>query len=626
MSVPTPASRLNRIVLCVLAMVVVSMAASRSAPADESRSYAVDQKVVNFVLPDAHGQQVALSDFNDKPTVVLFSMGTGCPISNLYLTQLNDLQRKFADRGFQIIGINSNAGVKLDELAEHVKEFKVDFPVLLDEDQAVANMLGIERTAEALLLDNFRTVRYHGRVDDRYGYTYKNAKASRRDLVEAIEELHAGRDVSVTTTKPAGCVITRKRDTGPAAQITYAKHVSRIIQERCQECHRPDSVGPFALMDYDDARNWTDMIREVVLQRRMPPWHADPRYGHFSTDRSLSKQQLSTLVRWIDDGAPFGDERDLPPEKEYYQGWQIGKPDIVFRLPEVQTIPADGVIPYLRFEIPTHFTEDVWFSAAELLPDNAAVVHHIQASCYVPQQAEQPGHNNAGNTASATKNARAAEAARQRRGTLVSSFAPGEAPFVFPDGVAGRIPAGAVLRITMHYTPTGKVEKDRSMLGLKLYRGTPQREAHTAAAFKRGLKIPPYDPNFLVEADHTFDQDVLLLSLHPHMHLRGKDMKYTAHYPDGTQELLLSVPQYDFNWQNTYEFAEAKRIPAGTRIRVAGHFDNSPQNPANPDPSKTIFFGPQTWDEMFIGYFNYTTSATLDELEAADPVAGAGGP
>ena len=176
-------------------------------------------------------------------------------------------------------------------------------------------------------------------------------------------------------------------------------------------------------------------------------------------------------------------------------------------------------------------------------------------------------------------------------------------PFEFPEGVAGRIPAGAVLRITMHYTPTGKVEKDRSSLGIKFYKGTPKREAHTAAAFKRGLEIPPYDPNYMVDAEYVLERDILMLSMHPHMHLRGKDMEYTAYYPDGTSELLLSVPQYDFNWQNTYDLKEPKLMPAGTRIHVVGHFDNSPQNPANPDPSKTILFGPQTWDEMFIGYF-----------------------
>lgn len=584
-----------------------------ASAAEDNREYAVGKKVVNFILPDSTGKSIALSDFNNKQSIVLFTMGLGCPISNLYSNELSKMQTEFEKQGFQIIGIHANSGVTVEEMAEHKKEFNINFPVLLDADQSVVDMLGLERTAEVLLLNNYRVVQYHGRIDDRFGYTYKNAKASRRDLYEAIKELQANQPISVATTKPLGCLITHNPESEDAEEITYAKHISRIVQQRCQNCHRPDAVAPFALMDYDDVRDFSEMIREVVLERRMPPWHADPRYGHFATDRSLSKEQLNTLIAWIDAGAPFGDKQDLPPEKEYYQGWSIGKPDIVFKLPEEQTIPADGVIPYLHFTVPSNFEEDVWFSAAELLPDNAAVVHHIQIYCYVPEEGEEVNLNDA----SDNQNARAQ---RRRKSSLVCSFAPGEDPFVFPEGVAGRIPAGAMLRFTMHYTPTGKVEKDRSMFGLKLYKGTPEREAKTAAAFGRNLKIPPYEPNHEMEAEYEFKEDALVLSMHPHMHVRGKDMHYTAYYPDGTSEILLSVPQYDFNWQNTYDYHEPKLMPAGTRLHVVGHYDNSPQNPANPDPSKTIVFGPQTWDEMFIGYFNYTSTKTIEESKQAEQV------
>ena len=272
---------------------------------DESRDFAVGQKVVNFILPDANGEQVALSDFSGKSSVVLFTMGLGCPISNLYSNELNKMQEEFASEGLQVIGIHANAGVTEAEMAEHAKKFAIDFPVLLDADQSVVDMLGIERTAEVLLLDNQRIVQYHGRIDDRFGYTYKNEKATRRDLYEAVVQLHSGDSISVATTKPLGCKITHNAASETTEQITYANQVSRIIQDRCQGCHRPDAVAPFALMDYDDVRDFSEMIREVVVQRRMPPWHADPRYGHFSTDRSLTKQQIKTLVSWIDAGAPL---------------------------------------------------------------------------------------------------------------------------------------------------------------------------------------------------------------------------------------------------------------------------------------------------------------------------------
>ena len=312
---------------------LLSLVCSSAMAADDDREYAVGQKVVNFILPDSTGKQISLSDFNDKQAVVLFTMGLGCPISNLYSNELSKMQTEFEKNGFQIIGIHANSGVTVEEMAKHKAEFKLNFPVLLDADQSVVDMLGLERTAEVLLLDNYRIVKYHGRIDDRYGYTYKNAKASRRDLYEAIKEQHDGKSISVATTKPLGCLITHNPEPEDAEEITYAKHISRIVQERCQNCHRPDAVAPFALMDYDDVRDFSEMIREVVLERRMPPWHADPRYGHFATDRSLSKEQLNTLVAWIDAGAPFGDKQDLPPEKDYYKGWSIGKPDIVFKLP-----------------------------------------------------------------------------------------------------------------------------------------------------------------------------------------------------------------------------------------------------------------------------------------------------
>ena len=279
--------------------------------ADQDREYALGQKVVNFILPDSDGNEVALSDFNDKQSVVLFTMGLGCPISNLYSNELNKIQREFAD-DLQIIGIHSNAGVTCEEMKKHKQEFAIEFPVLLDADQSIIKMLGVERTAEVLLLDNHRLVQYHGRIDDKFGYTYKKEQPTRRDLYTAITELHAGDSISVATTEPLGCKITHNPHEESAEEITYAKHISRIMQDRCEYCHRPEAVAPFALMNYDDVRDFSEMIREVVLERRMPPWHADPRFGHFATDRSLSKEQLNMLVSWIDSGAPFGDEKDLP--------------------------------------------------------------------------------------------------------------------------------------------------------------------------------------------------------------------------------------------------------------------------------------------------------------------------
>ncbi len=574
---------------CAIVAMLTMAAVFRSAPlrsADsksKTRESPVGQKVTDFILPDQNEQKVALSDYGDKKLVVLFFMGTHCPISNLYLTELTKLQDAHAKQGLQVIGVNSNAGITHKDLREHAEEYKVNMPVLLDAEQRLADRLGATRTAEIFLLDEQRKVRYHGRVDDRFGYTYKNAKPKRRDLAVAVEELLAGKQVSVTETKPLGCLITRSRRTKANTQVTYAKEVSRIIQTRCHECHRPGMIGPFSLLTYDDAVKWTDMMKEVVLEKRMPPWHADPRYGHWSNNRNMPQEEIDTLIAWIDAGAPFGDKQDLPKPKKYAEGWMIDQPDIVFELPEVVTVPADGVVPYLYFTVPTNFEEDVWIQAAEARPGNRAVVHHIIVFYRDPKQRRWRGRGH------------------------ICGTAPGDPPTILPPGVAKRIPAGAELLFQMHYTPTGKEEKDRSQVGFVLYKGDkpPVGFAETKGIMNTRFKIPAGEASHPVESSFTFRQDVKLLSLMPHMHLRGKDFRYQAIFPDGKRQTLLSVPRYDFNWQNTYRFAEPLSLPKGTRIDCLAHFDNSENNAANPDPTKPVRWGDQTWEEMMIGWVGF---------------------
>jgi peroxiredoxin len=544
----------------------------------------VGREIPDFILPDQSGKKVALSDHKSRRAVVLFFMGTGCPIANLYLAELAKLQKSEAANGLQVIGIQSNAGLTRDEIAAHAKEYKVAFPVLLDSEQRVADLLGANRTAEVFVLDEQRVVRYHGRVDDRFGYTYKRDEPRRRDLTEAVKEVLSRKKVSVARTDPLGCLITRvDRPRGPS-NVTYAKEISRIVQQRCHECHRPGMIGPFSLLTYEDAVENSAMMKEVVTLRRMPPWHADPRYGHFSNNRRMPQSEVDTLIAWIDAGTPFGDKKDLPPPKEYAEGWVIDKPDIVFELEEEITIQADGVVPYRYYIVPTNFKEDVWIQAAEARPGNRAVVHHIIVFYRLPDQKDRV----------------------RNRGSICGT-APGDPPLILPPGVGKKIPAGAELMFQMHYTPTGKVEKDRSMVGLVLYKGDkpPKHVAKSKGIMNYRFKLPAGASNHEVRSSFTFQEDVRLLTLMPHMHLRGKDFIYRAKFPDGRDEILLSVPAYDFNWQNTYRFAEPLRLPRGTKIDCVAHFDNSAGNPANPDPKKNVRWGDQTWEEMMIGWVGY---------------------
>jgi mono/diheme cytochrome c family protein len=370
--------------------------------------------------------------------------------------------------------------------------------------------------------------------------------------------------------------------------VTYAKQVSRILQDKCQTCHHAGTAAPFTIATYDDAVNWGDTFREVLADKRMPPWHADPRYGAFSNDRRLHKDEMDTLLKWLDTGMELGDKNDLPPARAYAEGWTIGKPDVVFELPEEQTIPAKGVVPYLYFTTPTNFKEDVWVQAAEALPGNRSVVHHIIVSYRSPQNKDRQGGRGIGEG-------------------MVVGTAPGDMPLILPPGVARKIPAGAELVWQMHYSPGGKEAKDRSKVGLVFYKGKekPKFNVQTRGVTNDTFAIPPGAPHHQVESEWIVPRDALLLSFMPHMHLRGKDFEYRAEYPDGRKEILLSIPGYDFNWQTAYRLAEPLRLPKGTKLHCTAHFNNSASNPANPDPKIQVVWGDQTWEEMMIGWVDY---------------------
>ena len=551
------------------------------AELDSSGSRLIRRRVPNFVLPDSTGEQLALADFSDAKLIVTVFLGTECPIGNAYVPSLIDLQNRYRDQGVQVIGVNANLSDSSESIAEHVKEFKIDFPVLVDEDQLAADLFRAQRTPEAFVLDRRRQIRYRGRIDDRLGYDFKRDKPRRADLEEAVKELLAGEEVSVAETELEGCLITRRFSLRKKGEITYASHVAKILHERCANCHHPGTAAPFSLLSYEDARNWSEMINEVVSGRRMPPWDADPRFGKFSNDLRMPQEEIDTLVAWIDAGAPLGDANDLPKLPQFAKGWTIGQPDVVFKMPTEYTIPASGTVEYQYFVTPTNFEKDVWVQSAEARPGNRPVVHHIIV--FVRE-----------------KNTK-----RFRHLPAVVGFAPGEEPVVWPQGIGFKIPAGAELVWQVHYTPTGKVEKDRCEVGLVFCPEPPQRHVKGGGVFNFTFGIPPGDANHGVVSSKKFSQDVELLALMPHMHLRGKDFRYTARYPDGRSEVLLSIPDYDFNWQHRYRFSKPFPIPKGTTLECVAHFDNSAENPANPDPTERVRWGDQTWQEMMIGWYSH---------------------
>ncbi len=509
-------------------------------------------RVAEFTLTDVlTDKPVSLTDFKAKKAVVVAFIGTECPINNAYAPRLAELARAYADKGVQFLAVNSNCNDAPAVIAGHAKKYGLTFPVLRDAANVVADRFGARRTPEAFVLDRDRRVVYRGRIDDQYGVGYKRDAPTRRDLAEALDEVLAGKPVSLPVTKPAGCFIARARTPKADGAITFARDVSRVLQRNCQECHRPGQVGPMPLLTYEDALAWSDTLREVVQQKRMPPWLADPHFGKFQNDRTLSADDRAKLLGWIDQGCPRGDPADLPPAREFAAGWSIGKPDMMFTMPDEFTVPAtadEKGLKYQYFIVRTRFAEDRWVRAAEARPGNRAVVHHIIV--YVVKPGKDGGFMR-GKTEDGIGDG------------FLTAYAPGELASALPAGSAKRIPKNSLLVFQLHYTPNGVEQNDRSSVGLIFAKEPPKVEVRTRAIAQRRLNIPPGDANYEARSETVFDRDADLLSLLPHMHLRGKDFRYEVVYPDGRRETLLSVPRYDFSWQSNYRLERPLHLPAG---------------------------------------------------------------
>jgi hypothetical protein len=410
---------------------------------------------------------------------------------------------------------------------------------------------------------------------------------------------------------------------------TFTREIAPIVYAKCASCHRPGEVAPMSLLTYREVRPWAAAIREQVAARTMPPWHADRQHGRFRNDTSLTQAEIDTLVAWVDGGAREGDPTALPPAPRFPQGWQIGTPDVVFEMPVEYDIPARGEIDYQYFEVPTNFTEDKWMQAGEVRAGDRAHVHHVIVYVREPQPSGRPAVvsvrplGTAAPAAGAAPQRQLAAAPARRTAApgggdaMLVNWAVGEDAPVHAPGTAKRIPAGSTLVFQVHYTTNGTPGKDRSRIGLIFATEPPQREVRTGLVANPLLAIPPGAADHLVEAEATFLDDVKIWSMHPHMHLRGKDMTYTAIYPDGRREIVLRVPRYDFGWQTDYWLAEPLALPKGAKLHVSAHFDNSAANRANPDPAATVRWGDQTREEMMIGFFTYTAEGPGASASAA---------
>ncbi|MCP4193935.1 MAG: redoxin domain-containing protein [Planctomycetaceae bacterium] len=549
----------------------------------------VGETVSDFALDDFRGKKHTLSDFKDQPIIVLAFLGTECPLAKLYGPRLQRLQDQYADRGVVFWGVNSNTQDSLSEIAAFARKHDINFPMLKDPGNRLADQLRAKRTPEVFVLDDKRVLRYWGRIDNQFGVGYLREEPTEHQLKDAIDALLAGHAIEAPKVESVGCYIGRVREpsvenTGETEVVTYRNQIAKIMQENCIECHRDGEIAPFTLTNYEDVSAWAETIAEVVREQRMPPWHANPAHGDFLNARILSDEVKQQIDDWVAAGAPEGEGGSLPEPAKYTPGWHLPRaPDEVFGMSSTPfQVAAENTVEYQYFVVDPKFKEDKWISAAEVIPGNRSVVHHAIVFIRPPGQPS-----------------------REQMAWL-TAYVPGQATMVLPAGQGVLVPAGSKFVFQMHYTPIGTEQKDLTKVGL-IYAEPEsiQEQVLTLIAMNREFEIPAGVADFKARAwlDQV-PQDAKLLAIAPHMHLRGKSFKFVLHAADDSdQETLLDVPNYDFNWQHSYQLTAPISLEKGMTVECIAEFDNSEDNPTNPDPTVSVRWGDQTWQEMVVAYF-----------------------
>jgi peroxiredoxin len=562
---------------------------------------APDQRVDNFKLLDHQGVAHELHYLSDAKAVVVMVQGNSCPIVRNALPTFKEIRDAYQAQGVEFLLLNSNLQDNRESIAKEAAEFDIDFPILVDDTQLIGESLGLVRTGEVFVLDpKTWKVAYHGPVDDRITYEKQRPKANNTYLIDALDDMLAGEAVEVASVEAVGCLINFAAKNKAHEQISYSDRIGPMLRDNCVNCHRVGGIGPFAMTDYNMVRGFAPMIREVVRTKRMPPWHADPHIGEWANDRSLAKEDVQDLIHWIEAGAPRGEGVDpLAADDREWPEWRLGEPDVVIEIPPTE-VPATGVVDYKYYMVDNPFEEDVWVAQTEILPEDYAALHHVITSFGMPNPDPE---------------------ARRRFTQMggLGGYAPGTDAGHQPADTGILLPAGTKLMFQMHYTTYGKPTVDHTKMGIWLHKQKPAHKLEGRFIANPRIRIPANTKRHTEYGEFNVDRDMIMFSMLPHSHFRGIASDFKAVYPDGTEEMLLSVPNYDFNWQTDYVFKEPKFFPAGTKIVHSTTWDNSSQNPANPDPSIEVTWGEQSWEEMLFASFNYRY---LEEGEtAADAIA-----
>lgn len=585
--------------LCIL---TICLAAGQFAIAFERPGDSIGRRMPKLESRDVLGQPVNFVELarSGNGLAVLFRSET-CPVSKQYGPTFERLATILKDRGVAMVVVNPVATDPKDAIAKF-RESLMAVPYVHDVDETLAAALGARSTTEAFLFDKALTLRYRGGVDDQFAVGAALEKPRHEWLITAVAEMIAGQNASHAVTDPSGCVIEPEPAGGKAAPespVTFHDRISRILQKHCQECHREGGLAPFPLANYDDAKAHRAMIAREVERGQMPPWFAekttDETHPGWMNDRSLPERDKADLLAWLKSGQAEGDPAAAPlPRRFDDSGWAIGKPDLVLQLPKPIEIPAQGKMPYQIRTVETGLGEDKWLAAYEIRPTDRQAVHHVLVFLLPPKSNGD------------------AEAERddtdERRG-FFAAYVPGTASMRLPDGYGKLVPKGSRFLFQIHYTPYGEATEDRLEIGLKWHATPPGKETKVFSLANPAIEIPAGAAAHVETARIRVPADVRLLGFLPHMHVRGAAFEYAIVFPDGKRRVILNVPRYDFNWQLHYQLAAPVPVPAGSTLIATAVFDNSDGNRANPDPNKVVRWGPQTDEEMMLGYVEYETDA-----------------
>lgn len=556
--------------------------------------------VEDLALRSAAGERVSLHAGGPgvRATVLAFT-GLDCPNAAVQLPRLVEIGASYAEKGVRFLAVDPNFSDEPAAVLARAERVGQRFPTLMDPLHLLTDGLSVRETTEVFVLDAQHVVRYRGAVDDQYAVGARKPEAERHYLRDALDAVLAGRSPEVEETDPQGCVLGPAAHEGRESPFTTSRDVLPILYQNCVVCHRPGQVGPMSFLRTATVRNTAGMIAEVTGEGRMPPWYADRRHGAFLGERGLSDTEIKILRRWAADGAPEGDPADAPPAPTFDdEAWQIGTPDLVASVEEPIELAATGVIPYAYRIIDPGLDEDVWISAIEIRPSNGRAAHHILAAAVPAHVTDE-------------------EALDRDRwndffaGGYFAIYVPGARPHVYPPGMAKKLKAGTRFLVEFHFTATGEPGTDRSRLALRFADGPVEHAVQTAGIFGHRFRIPPGEAAYEVRVEQHFERPIQLLTLFPHMHLRGRSFRFER-VPlavwmtgEGASEVLLDVPRYDPWWQEFYRLADPVAIHPGDRLVLTAVFDNSDGNPNNPDPTAEVTWGWQEWEEMMAGYVDY---------------------